>query len=116
MIVWGAHRLMTKDHPRDFSRSPKTIIVKVGEPMYPTGEDVAAETEALREAMKRMLDEVLAEYPEDEKKPGSWWIPARFGGSAPTPEKADEMDKAEPARAGRQAGRQGGGAARRMMD
>lgn len=94
-IVWGAHRLMTKDHPKDFGRSPKTIIVKVGEPLYPTGEDAAAETQQLREALQRMLDEVMAEYPETEKQPGSWWIPARFGGSAPTPEEADRLDREE---------------------
>jgi 1-acyl-sn-glycerol-3-phosphate acyltransferase len=95
VIVWGAHRLMTKDHPKDFSRTRKTIAVRVGEPMYPTGENAAAETAQLREAMKRLLDETLAEYPEDEKQPGSWWTPARFGGSAPTPEEAKVLDKEE---------------------
>lgn len=95
VVVWGAHRLMTKDHPKDFSRTPKTIAVKVGEPMHVTGEDPLAETEELRSRMAAMLDEVLAEYPEDEKAPGTWWTPARYGGSAPTPEKAAEMDAAE---------------------
>ena len=97
-IVWGAQRLLTKDHPKDFSRSPKTIVVKVGEPIVVTGEDVAAETAILRERMQKMLDEVLAEYPADEKAPGSWWTPARLGGSAPTPEKALEMDAEDMAR------------------
>jgi len=95
VIVWGAHRLMTKDHPRDFSRSPKTIRVMVGEPMYPTGEDVDSDTAALRVVMQEMLDKVIADYPDDEKAPGSWWTPARFGGGAPTPEEADELDRAE---------------------
>lgn len=95
VIVWGAHRLMTKDHPKDFSRSPKTIVVKVGEPLHPTGEDPVAETAELRTVMQRMLDEVLADYPEAEKAPGTWWTPARLGGSAPTPDKAAEMDAAE---------------------
>ncbi|GAA3833337.1 lysophospholipid acyltransferase family protein [Nocardioides panacisoli] len=95
VIVWGAHRLMTKDHPKDFSRSPKTIAIKVGEPMQVTGEDPAAETAELRTRMAALLDEVLAEYPEAEKAPGSWWTPARLGGSAPTPEKAAELDAAE---------------------
>ena len=95
VIVWGAHRLMTKDHPRDFSRSRKTIAVRVGAPMYPTGEDIAAETAALRAAMQRLLDETIAAYPEDEKAPGSWWTPARFGGSAPTLEEAAVLDKEE---------------------
>ncbi|GAA4816783.1 lysophospholipid acyltransferase family protein [Nocardioides caeni] len=95
VIVWGAHRLMTKDHDKDFSRSPKTIIVKVGEPMYPQAGNAAEDTQQLRATMQRMLDEVIANYPESEKQPGSWWIPARFGGSAPTPEKAAELDAAE---------------------
>ena len=95
VIVWGAHRLMTKDHPRDFSRSRKTIAVRVGTPMYPTGEDTATETAALRAEMQRLLDETIAAYPEDEKAPGSWWTPARFGGSAPTPEEAQRLDKEE---------------------
>jgi 1-acyl-sn-glycerol-3-phosphate acyltransferase len=104
VIVWGAHRLMTKDHPRDFSRSRKTIAVKVGEPMYPTGEDPAAETAELRAAMTTLLDEVIAEYPAEEQPPGSWWLPARLGGSAPTPEEATRLDKEErAARAARKA-------------
>ncbi len=108
VIVWGAHRLKTKDHPQDFSRKRKTIAVKVGEPMHPTGEDPIAETEELRQRMAAMLDEVIAEYPEDEKQPGSWWIPVRFGGSAPTPEEAARLDKeelAERARRRREAAR-----------
>jgi 1-acyl-sn-glycerol-3-phosphate acyltransferase len=95
MVVWGAHRLMTKDHPKDFSRSPKTIAVKVGEPLHVTGENAAAETAQLRAAMQQLLDEVIADYPEDEKPAGSWWTPARFGGSAPTPEIAAKMDREE---------------------
>jgi 1-acyl-sn-glycerol-3-phosphate acyltransferase len=95
VIVWGAHRLMTKDHPRDFSRSRKTIAVRVGAPMYPTGQDAAAETAALRAAMQELLDETIAAYPEDEKPPGSWWTPARFGGGAPTPEEAAVLDVEE---------------------
>ena len=98
VIVWGAHRLMTKDHPRDFSRSPKTISVRVGTPLYPTGEDPVAETDQLREAMKTLLDETIAAYPEAERPPGAWWMPARFGGSAPTPEEAARLDAEEQSR------------------
>lgn len=97
VIVWGAHRLLTKDHPKDFSRSRKTIAIKVGEPLHPTGADPVAETAQLRARMAALLDEVIAEYPADEKPPGSWWTPARFGGSAPTPETAAELDAAEQA-------------------
>ena len=41
VALWGTQRLMTKDHPRDFSRG-KTIGIRVGEPMHPTGADPAA--------------------------------------------------------------------------
>ena len=36
VILWGTQRIMTKDHPSDFSRH-KTIIVTVGEPLHPHG-------------------------------------------------------------------------------
>ena len=59
---------------------------------YPTGENPAAENAELRAAMQQLLEEAIAGYPEDEKAPGSWWTPARFGGSAPTPEEAKRLD------------------------
>ncbi len=34
VVLWGTQRMMTKDHPRDFSRG-KTIGIRVGEPMRP---------------------------------------------------------------------------------
>ncbi len=95
VIVWGAHRLMTKDHPKDFSRSRKTIAVRVGEPLYPTGDNAPVENAALRAALQELLDQTIADYPDDEKAPGSWWTPARFGGSAPTPEEAKLLDRRE---------------------
>ncbi|WP_203337641.1 lysophospholipid acyltransferase family protein [Nocardioides limicola] len=94
MVHFGAHRIQTKDHPRDFSRR-KTILIKTGEPLYPTGEDPAADTAALKSAMEALLDRCIAEYPEDEKPPGAWWLPAAYGGSAPTPEQALELDAEE---------------------
>ena len=42
-----------------------------------------------------MLAEVVADYPADEQPPGSWWVPASMGGSAPTPEEAIVLDAAE---------------------
>ena len=47
VILWGTQRMMTKDHPRDFSRG-KTIAITVGEPMHPTtGDNAVAETARL---------------------------------------------------------------------
>ncbi|MGZ4494396.1 MAG: lysophospholipid acyltransferase family protein [Nocardioides sp.] len=94
VILWGTQRMMTKDHPRDFSRG-KTIAITVGEPMHPTGDDPVAETAELRERMRSMLDETIKAYPADEQPPGSWWLPASYGGSAPTPEEARELDSQE---------------------
>ena len=86
--------MMTKDHPRDFSRG-KTIAIRVGEPMHPTGADPVAETAELRARMAQLLEEAIAEYPADEQPPGSWWLPARHGGSAPTLEEAARLDAEE---------------------
>lgn len=94
LIVWGSQRMMTKDHPKDFGRG-KTIALTVGEPMHPTGENAVAETAELRDTMAQLLDETIAAYPPDEQPPGSWWLPARLGGTAPTPEEAKELDAAE---------------------
>ena len=94
VILWGTQRMMTKGHPRDFSRG-KTIAIKVGEPMHPTGANPVAETAALRSRMNEMLAEVVADYPADEQPPGSWWVPASMGGTAPTPEEAVALDAAE---------------------
>jgi 1-acyl-sn-glycerol-3-phosphate acyltransferase len=94
VILWGTQRLMTKDHPKDFSRG-KTISITVGEPMHPTGADPVAETAELHAVMSSMLDRAIAEYPADEQPPGSWWLPARHGGGAPTPAEAVELDAAE---------------------
>lgn len=94
VILWGTQRMMTKGHDRDFSRG-KTIAIRVGEPLHPTGEDPEAETAELRAVMQGLLDESIRSYPDDEQPPGSWWLPASYGGSAPTPEEAEALDVAE---------------------
>ena len=97
VALWGTQRLMTKDHPRDFSRG-KTIGIRVGEPMYPDGTDPVAETEELHKRIQALLDDAIDAYPAEEQPPGSWWLPASRGGSAPTPQRAAEMDAEEKAR------------------
>lgn len=94
VALWGTQRMLTKDHPKDFSRG-KTIAIRVGEPLHPNGEDPVAETAELHAAMSALLDETIAGYPADEQPPGSWWLPARHGGSAPTPEEALRLDAEE---------------------
>jgi 1-acyl-sn-glycerol-3-phosphate acyltransferase len=94
VILWGTQRMMTKDHPRDFSRG-KTIAINVGEPLHPTGADPVAETAELRSRMASMLTETIRTYPADEQPPGSWWVPASHGGSAPSPDEAARLDAEE---------------------
>ena len=94
VILWGTQRMMTKDHPRDFSRG-KTIAIRVGPPMRPTGDDPVAETADLHRVMSSMLDETVRTYPAEEQPSGSWWLPAKYGGSAPTLEEAARLDAEE---------------------
>ena len=92
VVHFGMHRYQTKDHPRDFSRG-KAVVIRVGEPMYPTGEDPVAETAELRRRMEALLDECVNAY--SQKEDGAWWLPASYGGSAPSLEKAAELDEEE---------------------
>ncbi len=94
VVLWGTQRMLTKDHPRDFSRG-KTILIRVGAPMLPTGADPVTETAELRAAMSQLLEEAIAAYPDEEQPPGCWWLPARFGGGAPTLEEAARLDAEE---------------------
>jgi 1-acyl-sn-glycerol-3-phosphate acyltransferase len=108
VVLWGTQRLMTKDHPRDFSRG-RTISITVGEPLRPSGGDPVGETATLRSTMKRLLASTIAAHPVEEQPPGSWWLPASYGGSAPTPEEARALDAAEQReRARRRAARRAG--------
>jgi 1-acyl-sn-glycerol-3-phosphate acyltransferase len=94
VILWGTQRMMTKDHPRDFSRG-RTIAIRVGAALHPTGADPVAETAELKAVMSTMLDETIGAYPPAEQPPGAWWLPARHGGTAPTLEAAAVLDAQE---------------------
>lgn len=92
MVLWGTQRLWTKDHPRDLSRGT-AISIRVGEPMRLTGQDPVAETAGLHTALQGLLGAAIASYPQHEDR--AWWLPASHGGSAPTLERAAELDAAE---------------------
>lgn len=95
-VVWGTQRLMTKDHPRDFSRG-KAVSVTVGSPIdVPKGADLDAVGEALHDVMRRMLEDAVHRYPQSPEGPDdAWWLPARHGGTAPTPAEATRLDRLE---------------------
>ena len=94
VALWGTQRILTKDHPRDLSRG-KTIAISVGEPLHPTGEDPTAETAQLHAVMSDLLDATIRNYPAEEQPPGSWWLPQAYGGSAPSLEEAERLDREE---------------------
>ena len=94
VILWGTQRMKTKGHPQDFSRG-KTIAISVGEPLRPTGQSPVGDTADLKARMAALLDETIRAYPAEEQPPGSWWLPASYGGSAPTMEEAAALDAEE---------------------
>ncbi|TCJ30605.1 lysophospholipid acyltransferase family protein [Nocardioides jejuensis] len=94
VVHFGFHRVQTKGHKRDLSRGT-AVVIRVGEPYFPTGEDAVAETAELHRRMAALLDECIAAYPADQKPAGAWWLPARLGGSAPTLEEAERLDVEE---------------------
>jgi hypothetical protein len=65
----------------------------------------------LRERMEKLLHGVQDAYPDQPSgEDDRWWLPARLGGTAPTPERALAMDEAEAAeRRARRAERNGNG-------
>jgi len=89
MCVFGGARLLSYGH-RDFSRGT-TVAMTVGAPMHFTRADNPDEaTEQLRARMRELLDETVARYPVTGSP---WWVPRRLGGSAPTLEQAEELDR-----------------------
>ncbi len=96
-VIWGSQRVWTKDHPKRLGRTRTPISVYVGEALPPPrGSEVAAVDDLLRARMAQLLERAQAEYAD---QPGAgddrWWLPARAGGSAPTPEEAQRLDDLE---------------------
>ncbi|WOP19368.1 lysophospholipid acyltransferase family protein [Raineyella sp. LH-20] len=94
-IVWGAQRIWTKDHPRDFSRSAIPVHIAFGTPIQVRpGDDIGVTSRELRRAMSRLLDEVIAGYPAMTGDDLAY-LPRRWGGTAPTPAEAYDRDRAD---------------------
>lgn len=98
LIVWGAQRMWTKDHPRQLGRTKIPISVEVGAPLR-AAENMEQTLAELRTSMSALLDKAQREYP---CPPGAFWVPRRLGGSAPTPQEARALDEAELAERARQ--------------
>lgn len=89
MAVWGTQRLWTKGHKRDFGRNHLPLTLRVGAPIEaPADESPTGITERLKERMQDLLEAAQRAYPSQSDAPGSWWLPAHLGGTAPTPAEA----------------------------
>lgn len=91
LIVWGAQRIWTKDHPRHLGRTKIPITVQVGSPIR-AGETMEQTLQDLRSAMTEQLHAAQRDYPHPE---GAYWVPRHLGGSAPTLNEAKALDEAE---------------------
>lgn len=102
-VIWGSQRIWTKDHPKRLGRHNFPVAISVGEPLLVgKRDDAEAATTELVRRMSELLSVLQAEYPPlsgDELA----FLPARLGGTAPTPERAAQMDAEEAA--ARHAGR-----------
>ena len=95
VTIWGGHRVWTKDLPKRMGRAHIPVHIAVGEPIeVGRREDVAEATARVKAAMQAQLDAQQAAYPElvgDERR----YLPARLGGTAPTPEESHEADASD---------------------
>jgi 1-acyl-sn-glycerol-3-phosphate acyltransferase len=93
LIVWGAHRIWTKDHPRNVGRKKLPVAVEVGAPLR-AAKDIESTNEALRESMTTLLHQAQQTYPHPA---GAYWVPRRLGGGAPTLAEAAQIEADEAA-------------------
>jgi 1-acyl-sn-glycerol-3-phosphate acyltransferase len=99
VILWGAQRMWTKDHPKNLGRKKIPWFIRAGEPLPPRGTMAELDVE-LRASMTAILHEVQEQYPHPA---GAWWVPHRLGGGAPTPAQARRLDEDELAERARRA-------------
>ncbi len=91
VVVWGAHRIWPKDHPKKVFRNKVPITVAAGRPLQPRGTADQLNA-ALRQAMNALLYRVQDEYPHSR---GEYWVPRRLGGSAPNQDDSRAIRLAE---------------------
>jgi len=91
-VIWGSQRVWTKDRRPNLLRPRVPISVYVGEPV-PATQDA---TQTLYDLMQALLYQAQEEYGDRPRDNADrWWLPARLGGTAPTPERAAELDAQE---------------------
>ncbi|MDX6223014.1 MAG: hypothetical protein QOD91_2068 [Frankiales bacterium] len=95
IAVWGGQRIWTKHRKPKLQRHVR-VTVMVGEPLTPLpGESVGALTVRLSDAIKGLLAQAQERNPMKPVDGDDWWLPTHLGGSAPSPDEAVALDKAE---------------------
>jgi 1-acyl-sn-glycerol-3-phosphate acyltransferase len=93
--IWGSQRVWTKGQPRKMGRHGIPLLITVGEPIRVGADENAVEATArVRAVMDAQLRADQARYPEWPESERHL-LPARLGGTAPTPEEAETMDLAD---------------------
>ena len=98
--VWGGHRVTTRGHGtfgkrgqgslRELWRAP--IRVHFGEPVIlPDDDDPERAAERLQSALQEAADVAALDFQLGQPA-GAWWLPAKFGGGAPTEAERDIWD------------------------
>ncbi len=89
MIIFGGHRILSYG-VKDFSRG-KQVCITVGEPIiFDSNMDADQANELLSDTLKQLLSQTIERY--RDKPAGAPWVPARFGGSAPTLAEAEVIE------------------------
>ena len=93
VILFGSQRIWTKNQPKHLGRTRTPIHIRVLEPWLPL-ESADAETARLRDKMKDGVADMWEEYQAAHGPfpAGEFWVPARFGGGAPTLDVAQAED------------------------
>lgn len=93
--IWGSQRIWTKGQPRRMGRHGIPLFITVGAPIVVDPQENAVQATArVRAAMEAQLQADQDRYPHwpDAER---HLLPVRLGGTAPTVEEAEEMDRAD---------------------
>ncbi|WP_457255668.1 lysophospholipid acyltransferase family protein [Pedococcus sp. P5_B7] len=95
VTIWGSQRVWTKGQPRRMGRHGIPLFITAGAPIVVgADEKPGLATVRVRAAMETQLHAMQDRYPHwpDAER---HLLPVRLGGTAPTVEEAEEMDRAD---------------------
>lgn len=93
IVIWGSQRVWTAGHRRAIAPHRIPITIDVLPPItVERGADAEAATDELHAVMDAALHAAQDRYPVRPKDAeDAWWLPARLGGTAPTPAQAEQI-------------------------